>query len=65
MVTATWNGTVIAESDATVVVEGNHYFPLDSVKQDLLRPSSTTSRCPWKGTANYYSIETGWRSGRA
>ncbi len=59
MVTATWNGTVIAHSDATVVVEGNHYFPLDSVKQDLLRPSSTTSRCPWKGTANYYSIETG------
>jgi uncharacterized protein (DUF427 family) len=57
MVTATWNGTVIAESDATVVVEGNHYFPLESVKQDLLRPSSTTSRCPWKGTANYYSLE--------
>lgn len=57
MVKATWNNTVIAESDATVVVEGNHYFPLAAVKPDVLRPSSTTSHCPWKGTANYYSIE--------
>jgi len=57
MVQAVWNGAVIAESDATVVVEGNHYFPLDAVKQDLLRPSATTSHCPWKGEASYYSIE--------
>jgi len=57
MVKAVWNGTTIAESDATVVVEGNHYFPLDSVQQDFLRPSATTSHCPWKGTANYYSLE--------
>jgi uncharacterized protein (DUF427 family) len=57
MVQAVWNGAVIADSTATVVVEGNHYFPLDSVNADILRPSETTSRCPWKGTANYYSIE--------
>lgn len=53
---ATWNGTVLAESDDTVVVEGNHYFPLSSVKQDLLEPSDTHSVCPWKGTASYYSV---------
>lgn len=54
---AVWNGTVIAESDDTVVVEGNHYFPADSVDQGVLRPSSTTSVCPWKGTASYYTLE--------
>lgn len=53
---AVWNGTVIAESDDTVVVEGNHYFPMSSVQQDLLEPSSKTSVCPWKGTASYRSI---------
>jgi uncharacterized protein (DUF427 family) len=57
MTSATWNGVKIAESDETVVVEGNHYFPPDSVKKDFLRPSSTTSRCPWKGVASYYSLE--------
>jgi uncharacterized protein (DUF427 family) len=56
MATARWNGTVIAESDKTVVVEGNHYFPLESVKTHYLKPSDTTSRCPWKGVANYYSL---------
>jgi uncharacterized protein (DUF427 family) len=56
MVIATWNGAVIAESDNTVVVEGNHYFPPDAVNKQYLRPSTTTSRCPWKGLANYYSI---------
>jgi uncharacterized protein (DUF427 family) len=54
---ATWNGTVIAESDDTVVVEGNHYFPADAVDQSLLRPSDTHSVCPWKGTASYWSLE--------
>lgn len=58
MVKATWNGVLIAESDDTVVVEGNHYFPLSAVKNDLIEPSSTTSVCPWKGTASYYSIKT-------
>ncbi|MFL6165539.1 MAG: DUF427 domain-containing protein [Ornithinibacter sp.] len=54
---ATWNGTVIAESDDTVVVEGNHYFPADAVDQSLLRPSDTHTVCPWKGTASYWSLE--------
>ena len=54
---AMWNGTVIADSDDTVVVEGNHYFPIASVNPDLLRDSSTRSTCPWKGEASYYSIE--------
>lgn len=56
MATATWNGTTIAESDDTVVVEGNHYFPVDAVQREYLRDSSTTSICPWKGTANYYTL---------
>ncbi|AIZ45810.1 hypothetical protein QR90_13135 [Deinococcus radiopugnans] len=54
---ATWNGTVIAQSDDTVVVEGNHYFPADSVKSEYLRPSDTHSVCPWKGTASYHTLE--------
>ena len=53
---ALWNGQVIAESMDTVVVEGNHYFPLESVNRDFLVPSRTTSVCHWKGTANYYSL---------
>jgi uncharacterized protein (DUF427 family) len=54
---AYWNGTVIAESDATVIVEGNQYFPPQSVRQEYLRPSNTHTECPWKGTASYYHIE--------
>jgi uncharacterized protein (DUF427 family) len=53
---ATWNSAVIAESDATVVVEGNHYFPPDSVNQKNLQPSTTHTRCPWKGEASYYDV---------
>ncbi|MGE0431566.1 MAG: DUF427 domain-containing protein [Planctomycetota bacterium] len=53
---ATWNGAVIAESDQTVVIEGNHYFPPDSVNRDLLKDSATTTFCGWKGTANYYTV---------
>ena len=53
---AIWKNTVIAESDDTVVVEGNHYFPADAVTTGLLKDSDTTSVCPWKGTANYYSV---------
>ncbi|HEV7825854.1 MAG TPA: DUF427 domain-containing protein [Mycobacteriales bacterium] len=56
MAKATWNGTVIAESDATVMVEGNHYFPPSSVRTELLQSSDTQSFCPWKGTASYYSV---------
>ncbi len=53
---ATWNGAVIAESDDTVVVEGNHYFPAASVHRDFLRASTHQTTCPWKGTASYYDI---------
>jgi uncharacterized protein (DUF427 family) len=59
MARATWNDTVIAESDATIVVEGNHYFPPDSVNRDLLRASQTHSVCPWKGDASYYDLVVG------
>lgn len=54
---AVWHGEVIAESDGTVVVEGNHYFPAEAVRQDLLRPSATHTTCPWKGEASYHSLE--------
>ena len=54
---ATWNGTVVAQSDDTVVVEGNHYFPADAVDESLLRPSDTHTVCPWKGTASYWNLE--------
>jgi len=53
---AMWKNTVIAQSDDTVVVEGNHYFPLASVPANLLEKSDHTSICPWKGTANYYTL---------
>ena len=53
---ATWNGITLAESDDTVVVEGNHYFPADSLDRRYVEESGTTSVCPWKGTANYYSL---------
>ncbi len=54
---AVWSGTVLAESGDTVVVEGNHYFPADSLKKECFKPSRTRSDCPWKGTASYYHIE--------
>jgi uncharacterized protein (DUF427 family) len=54
---AIWNNTILAESNETVVVEGNHYFPENSVKMNYFRPSDTHSICPWKGTASYYSVE--------
>lgn len=56
---AIWKGTVIAESDDTVIVEGNHYFPLDSVNRDALHDSSHHSVCPWKGRASYYDVVAG------
>lgn len=54
---AIWNNQVIAESNNTVVVENNHYFPADSVNSALLLPSEKHTTCPWKGEASYYSIE--------
>jgi uncharacterized protein (DUF427 family) len=53
---ATWNGTVLAESDDTVVVEGNHYFPPDSLNKEFFEPSETHTICPWKGEASYYNV---------
>jgi uncharacterized protein (DUF427 family) len=53
---ATWNGHVVAESDDIVKVEGNAYFPIDSLDKTFVQNSTTTSVCPWKGTASYYSL---------
>jgi uncharacterized protein (DUF427 family) len=53
---AVWNGQVVAESDKTVVVEGNHYFPPDSINLEFLRDSEEHTRCPWKGIASYYDV---------
>ena len=57
MPTAIWEGAVLAESDRCVVVEGNQYFPPDSVHREFLLPSDHTTICSWKGTAHYYSID--------
>lgn len=56
---ATWKGEVIAESDDTVVVEGNHYFPADSIKREHFRESEAHTVCGWKGTASYYDVVVG------
>ncbi len=53
---ATWQGKTIAESDDTVVVEGNHYFPPDSIQRDLFRESDRHTHCTWKGDASYYDV---------
>lgn len=57
MAKAIWNNTVLAESDRPQIVEGNYYFPPDSIRRDYLKPSSTHSTCPWKGEASYYHVE--------
>ena len=62
MVKATWNGGVLADSDDTVVVEGNQYFPPDAVDFNLLKPSDTTTVCPWKGTASYHTLDVDGRT---
>lgn len=56
---AIWNDTVIAESDETLVVEGNHYFPAASVKNENLAPSDTHTTCGWKGVASYHDVVVG------
>lgn len=56
---AIWNGAIIAESDDIAVVEGNYYFPADSVHEEYLQDSDTRSTCPWKGVASYYDIVVG------
>lgn len=54
---AMWNGALLAESDRTVVVEGNHYFPPDSIRKEHFQPSDTKTVCGWKGVASYYTVE--------
>lgn len=62
---AVWNDTVLAQSDDMIVVEGNHYFPHDSVNWDTLTPSATTTRCFWKGKASYFDVRASGRSNAA
>ncbi len=57
MARAMWNGVILAQSDDTVVVEGNHYFPPESIDRQFFKPSDHTSVCPWKGEAGYYHVE--------
>lgn len=54
---AIWNGVTIAESNDTIVIENNHYFPADSINKDFFKESKTHTNCPWKGVASYYSLE--------
>lgn len=56
---AMWNGTVLAESDDTIVVEGNHYFPPSAINKEHFSESSTHTTCPWKGVASYYNVVVG------
>lgn len=56
MIRAVWNGAVLAEAPETVRLEGNHYFPVDSLRREYFSDSPTTTVCPWKGTARYYSV---------
>ncbi len=56
---AVWNGQVLAESDATIVIEGNQYFPADSIKKEFFKENDEHTVCPWKGTASYYDVVVG------
>jgi uncharacterized protein (DUF427 family) len=64
MMKAIWNNTVVAESDDTIVVEGNHYFPATSIKREYFKQSDLTSVCSWKGEANYYDIEVNGKTNK-
>jgi len=57
LVKAVWKGAVLAESPRTEIVEGNHYFPADTIREQYFKPSSSHTICPWKGTASYYTVE--------
>ena len=59
MATTSWNGTMVAESDETVIVEGNHYFPPESIDQAFFAPIDQTTVCSWKGTASYFDLVIG------
>jgi uncharacterized protein (DUF427 family) len=65
MVRATWHGAVLAESDDTVIVEGNHYFPPDALNREHFAPSGHHSICPWKGQASYYDVLVDGKVNRA
>ena len=56
---ATWENALLAESDKTIVIEGNHYFPPDAIKPEFFKASDTHSTCPWKGLASYYHVQVG------
>ena len=62
---AVWNGAVLAESDRTVYLEGNHYFPRESLRDDRFRDSGAITICPWKGKASYLTVEVDGRSNEA
>ncbi len=61
---AIWNGATLAQSDRTIVVEGNHYFPPEAVNRELFQRSETHTICPWKGEASYYSVSVDGRTNR-
>ena len=61
---ATWNGAVLTESDKTYMIEGNHYFPPQSVNREYFEPSTTHTVCPWKGKASYYHIRVNGKVNR-
>jgi len=64
MTKAIWNGAVLADSDRTVIVEGNHYFPPESVDKQYFELSDTKTTCPWKGEASYYHVRVGDKTNR-
>ena len=61
---AIWNDTVLAESDNTVVIENNHYFPADTIQKEYFKKSDTHTHCPWKGKASYYTLEVAGESNK-
>ncbi|MEP2025601.1 MAG: DUF427 domain-containing protein [Reichenbachiella sp.] len=61
---AIWNGQIVAESEDTLVVENNHYFPASSIKKEFFKTSDTHTNCPWKGVASYYTIEVNGESNK-
>ena len=64
MAKAMWEGTVLAESNQTVEIEGNQYFPPEAIKREYFKPSEHQSRCPWKGLASYYNIQVNGKENR-
>jgi len=61
---AIWNGQVLAESEDTLVVENNHYFPAESINNEFFKASDTQTNCPWKGVASYYTVEVNGESNK-